>query len=237
MILLIFQFWSAYTLEIFSAITWDGVVRFREQQSNVNYPAEVYDEDITEYGCTNRLSSDLSFLEGWNATSDMYRVLEHLIGRLKSQRRGADAISALFTTPGPSSTEIMDLLNAKYQALPPIYRSVQAMTGERRHDCFGFQAANIAITFQTVKLALAGAENHSVARSCEIAGELLDALAAIPTAYITAISAPMVSKHVKSEAVLLVVTWDVMLNNSFTTWPAVVTYSPISSRTRFRHGL
>jgi hypothetical protein len=87
----------------------------------------------------------------------------------------------------------MDHLNAKYLALPTVYRSAKAMTGDEKQDRFGFQAANITITLQTVKLALAGAENHSVGRSCEIAGELLDALAAIPTAYIMAISTPMVS--------------------------------------------
>ncbi len=54
-------------------------------------------------------------------------------------------------------------------------------------------AANIAVTLQTVKMVLAGAEESSVERRCAIAGELLDALSAIPTAYIAAISSPMVS--------------------------------------------
>jgi hypothetical protein len=186
------QFWSAYTLEVFSAITWDGVVRFRERQSNVAYPAEVFDEDITDQGITPRI--DPSFLQGWNHTSDMYRVLEHLVGRLKNRRRDPDAISDMFSTPGPSAAEILGHLERQFSMLPPVYRSAQVMTGDDRHDCFGFQAANIAITLQTVKLALAGAENQSVGRNCEIAGELLDVLAAIPTSYIVAISTPMVSQ-------------------------------------------
>jgi hypothetical protein len=131
----------------------------------------------------------------------MYRILEHLVGRLKNRKREPDTISAMFSTPGPPSNEILEHLTKRYQALPPVYRSADVMTGDIRHDCFGFQAANIAITFQTVKLALAGAEHHSVGRSCEIAGELLDALAAIPTAYIMSISAPMVgleSKKIQS---------------------------------------
>ena len=53
-------------------------------------------------------------------------------------------------------------------------------------------AANIIVTLQTVKMVLAGAEESSVEKRCSIAGELLDALAAIPTAYIAAISSPMV---------------------------------------------
>ena len=55
------------------------------------------------------------------------------------------------------------------------------------------QAANIAVTYQTVKMVLAGAEESSIEQRCAIAGQLLDVLAAIPTAYIAAISTPMVS--------------------------------------------
>ena len=170
-------------------------MRLRERQSNVAYPAEVYDEDITELGWNIREPFDLSFLHGWNFTTDMYRILEHLVGRLKNRKHDPDAISAMFTTPGPTANEILDHLTKRYQALPAVFRSANVMTGDIKHDRFGFQAANIAITFQTVKLALAGAEHHSVGRSCEIAGELLDALAAIPTAYIMSISAPMVGQE------------------------------------------
>jgi len=177
---------------VFSAITWDGIVRFRERQSNVAYPAEVFDEDIMEHGFG--ILADVSFLKGWNFTTDMYRVLEHLVGRLKNRRREPDAISAMFPTAEPSATDIIAHLETKYGTLPAVYRSAQVMTGDHRQDSFGFQAANIAITFQTVKLALAGAENYSVGKNCEIAGELLNVLAGIPTSYIMAISTPMVRR-------------------------------------------
>lgn len=54
-------------------------------------------------------------------------------------------------------------------------------------------AVNIIITMQTLKMVLAGSEESSVSQKCAIAGELLDALANVPTAYIQAISAPTVS--------------------------------------------
>lgn len=53
-------------------------------------------------------------------------------------------------------------------------------------------AANIAISRQTVKMLLAGLGGFSVEQRCAIAGELLDTLSGIPTAYIAAVSAPMV---------------------------------------------
>ncbi len=135
-----------YTLEIFSAITWGGVIRQRESQCNVAYPAEVYDDDdITDLGCTFRGTSTLSFLRGWNFTTDMYRILEHLVDRLKSRRSqaGTNASSVVTTlfasTKGPSSTEVLDLLGAMYDQLPTEFKAAQAMTGNIEVDRFGFQ--------------------------------------------------------------------------------------------------
>ncbi|CAD6582776.1 MAG: hypothetical protein TREMPRED_003385, partial [Tremellales sp. Tagirdzhanova-0007] len=62
--------------------------------------------------------------------------------------------------------------------------------------------ANIAVTYQTVKMVLAGAEESSIEQRCAIAGQLLDALAAIPTAYIANISTPMLH-HLASVGHLL----------------------------------
>lgn len=50
---------------------------------------------------------------------------------------------------------------------------------------------------QTLKMVLAGSEESSVSQKCAIAGELLDALANVPTAYIQAISAPTVRIFVR----------------------------------------
>ena len=49
------------------------------------------------------------------------------------------------------------------------------------------------MTLQTLKMVSADLEESSVDQRCAIAGQLLDALAAIPTAYIAAISATFVS--------------------------------------------
>lgn len=54
-------------------------------------------------------------------------------------------------------------------------------------------AANIIVTLQTVKMVMAGTEQASVSQRCMIAGELLDGLGSVPTAYIHASSTPMVS--------------------------------------------
>jgi len=142
----------------------------------------------------------------------MYRILEHLVGRLKNRRIHLDSITEIFHTPGPSTSQILDLLSARHAALPAVYRSTRIMTGDNKVDRLSFQAANIAITYQTVKLALAGAEDQSVTRSCEIAGELLDVLASIPTSYIVAISTPMVRR----------LTWNPLIDSCITSRVAVI---------------
>jgi hypothetical protein len=56
-------------------------------------------------------------------------------------------------------------------------------------------AMNITITLQTVKMVVAGASENtsSVAERCAIAGDLLDAISNVPTAYIR--SATIVSNN------------------------------------------
>lgn len=56
-------------------------------------------------------------------------------------------------------------------------------------------AADIIVCMQTVKMVMTGLEDASVEKRCAIAGELLDALSTVPTAYIQAISSPIVSKR------------------------------------------
>ena len=211
------QFWSTYTLEIFTAITWGGLVRHRQSQCNVLYPAEVLDDnDITDAGSYVR-ARDESFLRGWNFTTDLYKALEHLVDRLRSRRfRGggmtlASPVESLFNVSPfePSSQSVNAMVDEMHNGLPPVFKVVRAMTGTPEIDRFGFQgesieylfvqglshlsAANVIVTLQTVKMILAGIEESSIEQRCSIAGQLLDALAAIPTAYIASISAPMVS--------------------------------------------
>jgi hypothetical protein len=46
---------------------------------------------------------------------------------------------------------------------------------------------------QTVKMVILAMQDSTVEQRCVVAGELLDALSTVPTAYIQAISSPIVS--------------------------------------------
>ena len=159
------------------------------------YPAEADDDHVTTAGIIPTSLSYVSFLRGWNFTTTMYRVLEHLVDQLRMVRRtSADSVGDLFRPLHSSSKQVLDRLMLEYSHLPDVFKVAQAMTGDVRIDRFGFQAANIIITFQTVKLALAAAEDIGAEQRCAFARELISALAAIPTAYIAAVSRPIVSR-------------------------------------------
>lgn len=90
-------FWSMYCVEIFSAACFDTLISCREAQNKVNFPHAIDDERLDQIAATGQRdwsSSDLeppdpdnpAWMQGWNFTTDLYRVLEHAIDR----RRDAD---------------------------------------------------------------------------------------------------------------------------------------------------
>lgn len=105
------------------------------------YPAEVDDEDITEEGIIappNRLS----WIQGWNFTNDLYRILEHSLDQLRQRRAGNDTsrVAALFRDrSGPSPAEVLDVVDKLYADLAPEFKQAKAVTGNFAEDRFGFQ--------------------------------------------------------------------------------------------------
>jgi hypothetical protein len=191
-------FWGAYTVDVYAATTFGGFVRHREAQSTVLYPALVHDDDeITERGIVPRIhgTSRPSYLVGWNFTTDLYRILEHSLDQLRAKRLNTDSASNITNfysaRSGPTPQEGLDLVAQLYAELPDDFKGAKAMTGDMKEDRYGFEAADIIVTMQTVKMVMLGLEEATVERRCAVAGELLDALATVPTAYIQAISSPI----------------------------------------------
>ncbi|BEI87113.1 hypothetical protein CcaverHIS002_0704590 [Cutaneotrichosporon cavernicola] len=190
-------FWGAYTIDVYAATTFGGVVRHREAQSTVLYPALVDDDEITERGIVPRIhgATRPSYLVGWNFTTDLYRILEHSLDQLRAKHlnaNGTSDITNFFSTrSGSTQQEGLDLVAQLYAKLPEDFKGAKAMTGDMKEDRYGFQAADIMVTMQTVKMVMLGLEDATVERRCAVAGELLDALSNVPTAYIQAISSPI----------------------------------------------
>lgn len=181
------------------------MIRYREAHSLVRYPTEVDDEFVTahDYGMppvspesNMRRQSDVSWLRGWNFTTDLYRILEHVVDgtrRRFSSANGTQEVWPLFNPTSMSEPAVMERVLSMYSALPSQFRETPPTTGDIGKDLFGFQSANIQATLQLLRMVLLSAEEIGVDRKCDVAGELLSVFSQVPVDYLKAISSPLVS--------------------------------------------
>ena len=199
-----------YTLEVFTSIMWNGITRCREQQINVAYPTESDDELFSDLGFSQEASSPLSmshsplvswnnirthsWLCGWNFTTDLYRVLEHVIShspaRKRHKRTSIDEI--LGAKQSLDTKMIRQSVDRLYEQLPSCFKEVPLITCDPSSDRYGFQAANIIATLQLLRMILFASGGGSIEERCKIASEVVDAFTQIPVAYLRAISSPLI---------------------------------------------
>jgi hypothetical protein len=105
------------------------------------------DDDINPDGIrpVPREYGGVSWLKGWNFTSDLYRILEHAVERMRMRRNFVDpspngTVSALFQDKtGPSASEINGTVARLYSELPAEFRFAKAISGNLHQDRVGFQ--------------------------------------------------------------------------------------------------
>ncbi|KAJ4861720.1 fungal specific transcription factor domain-containing protein [Trichoderma breve] len=185
------MFWSIYTLDIFTSVVWGGVIRSREQQANVAYPAEVDDHGLSPPIARLVLTAQSDcWLSGWNFITDLYRVLEHALARFRDRRRSfmSEIIDDQSTVTGQS---VRDKVLRMYLNLPECFKNTPAMAFNQKQDLFGFQAANITASLQLLRITLFAAGGASIAERCEIASDVVDAFSSIPVQYCLTISKPL----------------------------------------------
>jgi len=189
------------------------VIRYREAHSLVRYPTEVDDDYITAQGYSMQPVSpqpstispsdssvisrqSLCWMQGWNFTTDLYRILEHVVDgtrRRFSSANGTQEVWSLFSPATMSESAVMERVLSMYSALPSQFRETPPTTGDMGRDLFGFQSANIQATLQLLRMVLLSAEEIGVDRKCDVAGELLSVFSKVPVDYLKAISSPLVS--------------------------------------------
>lgn len=162
------------------------MIRNRSWCSLVAYPDNIDDG-----------SGDHHWLTGWNAVTDLYKVLEATMDYAAARNRH----QAWHDLRLPD----WSMVRAKYDALPAVFTTPTEVSGNPHRDIYGFQLANLTCTLQVrqgrsmeadpqaVRMAIAVAGEMGISERCTVAAELLESLATIPTAYMQAISAPMVT--------------------------------------------
>ncbi|TKA28868.1 hypothetical protein B0A50_03279 [Salinomyces thailandicus] len=191
-------FWSAYTLDVFTSVIGKGVVRGSEAAFNVCYPTEADDEDIGGAGMNPSRSHsaphDTTWMRGWNFVTDLYRILEHTLygfRRLRSKDHRTPLIPVTFFDCPVSQNAVLDHVMTMYQELPASLKATKPVTNCWAENLLSFQAANIAATVQLVRMVLFTTEGSNVEQKCRIASDLVRTFASVPTAYLRAISSPL----------------------------------------------
>ncbi|EGY21475.1 uncharacterized protein VDAG_10457 [Verticillium dahliae VdLs.17] len=180
-------YWSTYTLDIFTSIVWDGCIHFQEAHARVAYPSG----DQPEPGVPRQSQP---WILGWNFTTDLYRILEHAICKLRT-RSSRFNLFAAGRAPDTAETikQINDQINVMYTHLPASFKDLRAATGHLEHDIFGFQAANIQATLALLRMALLSLEkNVDLDQKCSIASDVLGIFHQVPKAFQRAISTPLI---------------------------------------------
>lgn len=151
---------------MFSSIIWGGIIRCREAQSSVLYPSEIDDDDFNDSGFSSSVSpssvkaaqypnsllpsnKSVSWLRGWNFTTDLYRILEHALNHFDRRRprsRPTSAVRDIFKENALSQASVLDNVVDLYAGLPQRFRETPPVISDPVEDRLNFQAANIAAT-------------------------------------------------------------------------------------------
>jgi len=197
-----------YTLEVFSSIIWGSIIRCRESQCKVSYPSEVDDEFLFDAGYqppnalipsfpSQAITNPISWLHGWNFTTELYRILEHAVDEFHSrpkQHSGPFSPGDLFARERPVQSVVLDKVMEMHAALPQRFKEAKPMPDNGKgglEDKFSFQVANITATLQLVRMILFTTKDATVDQKCAIAREFLDGFAKVPVIFLRAISAPL----------------------------------------------
>lgn len=147
-------FWSMYRLEVHAALIDGHVIRCPELQCAVAYPQQVdgLAGIIDAVGKPETRFRHGSWLTGWNYITDLYRVLEHVIvrmrkGRLRTLDRGPIQHEPLL----PSIDDLLKKVLGVKGNLPPYAAHAYPPSHDVEANLCGFQVANIACTYQVSK--------------------------------------------------------------------------------------
>lgn len=211
-------FWSMYTLDVYTAIIFDSMIRIQETIANVRYPSEVKDEDLTAGVASPR--NDENWLRGWNFNTDLYRILEHAVKRMRRNREVREdriCVTSLMIADGIPERQVLDNVERLYQQLPRRFTNYAVRgTGDRKEDFFGFQAANIQATLALVRMTLNSTNTvRDVYQKCNLVEQVLYTFHSIAPEFLRAISTPLIYHLAGIGRILISVTQGLLCEDSY----------------------
>ena len=175
-----------YTLDVYSSIVWDGCIHYQEGHARVEYPSGRSDTDSQDPNDATH------WITGWNFTTDLYRILEHNLTRLRSRSSKFNLlgdVASSVSVPLTSQHRVAEL----YSSLPPVFKQLQPATGDPARDIYGFQAANIQATMALLRMVYLSLEDGAnLETKCSVVSEVLATFHQVPKPYLRAISTPLI---------------------------------------------
>ncbi|KAL2824388.1 hypothetical protein BDW59DRAFT_162495 [Aspergillus cavernicola] len=180
--------WSIYRLEVHTACVLGNMVRSSETRCGVGYPVGVHHPAFIPG--RNGLYED--WFDGWNTTTDLYRVLEHAISDLQAKHRPGQSI--LGRMGGSESAVIMTRLSQIQECLRPQFVTPASRSDDSGRNRCGFQAPNIICTIHLARLLSCMAGDDDPLLACRVAGDLITSIKEIPLEYIRATGSPLIQQ-------------------------------------------
>ncbi len=177
-----------YTLDVFSSIVWDGCVHYQESHARVEYPSGSDDSENPQDP-----NHGTHWIVGWNFTTDLYRMLEHHLVRLRSRSSKFNVCGDPSSSPSLLFSTSKDRVAELYSTLPPVFKELQPATGNPERDIYGFQSANIQATMALVRMVHLSLEDGAdVETKCSVVSDVLVTFHQVPKPYLRAISTPLI---------------------------------------------
>ncbi|CAO2650346.1 Nn.00g016380.m01.CDS01 [Neocucurbitaria sp. VM-36] len=181
-------FWAMYRLEVHSACVMGHMIRLPEAQSNVGYPVGLHHPAFVP----GRDGDFEDWFAGWNATTDLYRILEHAIVDFRASRN--QHASVLQQIGQSSSLVIQQSLSKVQETLSPQFGQIFDRSSDSGKNRCGFQATKILFTIHLVRMFSLISADAGLNSVCQVAEEMIASTRKIPSEYIRASGLPLLQE-------------------------------------------
>lgn len=179
--------WIMYRLEVHTACVHGSLIRLSEAQCHVGYPSGTHHAAFIP----GRDGQFEDWFSGWNATTDLYRVLEHVIADFRTRRR--PRLSILESDSRSSAISVAERLSRIQEEALPHFGSASSRSSDSGRNRCGFQASNILCTIHLARMiSISGDSNFRSA--CKTAHDMITSMEAIPIEYIRAVGSPLLQQ-------------------------------------------
>ncbi|SGZ13293.1 BQ5605_C028g10560 [Microbotryum silenes-dioicae] len=176
--------WLIYQHDVYTSVVVGGPILHREVQVDVSYPTEMPDVPSSYW------------IEGWNKTSDVYRLLEHACNAYRNVSHASALTRPLLVSPnqGHASTLLTGAIEALRKSLPrwcTQFRPVPPGQEIQLHR-LNFTALNLLLTFQNASIiSLCARNGFTTEEGVAVALQLVKSLNQVPAEYLQAMNMPL----------------------------------------------